>query len=344
MQFFYSDDIKKHHPTDFYRRGTVISHPEQPDRSDTLRTALKANGFEEHAVSDFGLAPIKAVHDPGYVEFLSGFWPRRAEIDANATEFLSTQFPRMEMSRRPGGLAGQLGYYTSDTSTPILEGTWQAVYQSAQTALSAADAATATDAAYALCRPPGHHAFAAAACGFCYLNNSAIAAQHLRQKLGGPVAVLDIDVHHGNGTQEIFYPRNDVLTVSLHADTNNYFPFFAGYADETGTGDGAGYNINHPLAHHTSDDAYLPVLETALKQVTDYRPAALVVALGLDASEHDPIGVLDITTSGFEAIGRMIGQVATREGLPTVLIQEGGYMTTHLPDNLIAFLKGYRGG
>ena len=338
MQFFYSDITNNHHPDTFYRRGAIINHPEQPDRSSILRHALREKGFRERHVADFGLSPLIAVHRPDYIEFLSTFWKRRMEIDPHATEYLSTQFPRKEMSRRPEGLAGLLGYYTSDTSTPILEGTWPAIYQSAQTALSAAEA-TITEAkpSYALCRPPGHHAFAAAACGFCYLNNTAIAAQYLRQKLQGNIAILDIDVHHGNGTQEIFYNRNDVLTVSIHADTNSYFPFFAGYADETGAGDGEGYNLNFPMAHHSGDEAYYPVLERSLRKIEAFKPAALIVALGLDASEHDPIGVLNITTPGFKNIGRMIADI----NLPTLFIQEGGYLTDHLPENLVAFIEGF---
>jgi acetoin utilization deacetylase AcuC-like enzyme len=337
MHFFYSDITNNHNPETFYRRGSIISHPEQPERSEILRNALQENGFHAQGVSDFGISPLEAVHLPDYIEFLSTFWQRRAEIDPTASEYLSTQFPRVEMSRRPSGLIGQLGYYTSDTSTPILEGTWSAVYQSAQTALSAAAAMNGTNPSYALCRPPGHHAFAAAACGFCYLNNTAIAAQYLRQKLNGPIAILDIDVHHGNGTQEIFYSRNDILTLSIHADTNTYFPFFAGHADEIGSGNGEGYNVNFPMTHHADDDAYYPVLEKALRKIQDFSPAALIVALGLDASEHDPIGVLNITTKGFKNIGRMIAN----SNLPTLFIQEGGYLTEHLPKNLIAFMQGF---
>src|SRR5262249_37760766 len=153
-------------------------------------------------------------------------------------------------------------------------------------------------AAYALCRPPGHHAYADYAGGFCYLNNTAIAAQRMRDVLGRPVAVVDIDVHHGNGTQDIFYSRNDVLTISVHADTRNYFPHYCGYAEETGSGAGRGYNINMPLAHRLGDADWLEAVRAALAQVGQFEAAGLVVSLGLDASEHDPIGALNVTTEG----------------------------------------------
>jgi acetoin utilization deacetylase AcuC-like enzyme len=250
---------------------------------------------------------------------------------------LPTQFTKPQMQRRPTGLQALLGFYAADTSTPIRAGTWDAAYGSAQVALAAADAAVATGAAYALCRPPGHHAYADCAGGFCYLNNTAIAAQRLRERFDRPVAVLDIDVHHGNGTQGIFYRRSDVLTVSLHADPSNYFPFYAGYAEQVGEGAGAGSNLNLPLAHGSGDPVFLAAVGRGLERVRSFQPAALVVALGLDASEHDQLGVLKVTRAGFAEAGRMIAAL----GLPTALVQEGGYAGEPLQQDLLAFLNGF---
>jgi acetoin utilization deacetylase AcuC-like enzyme len=227
----------------------------------------------------------------------------------------------------------------ADTSTPIRAGTWAAVYGGAQAAIQAADAGLEEGTAYALCRPPGHHAYADSAGGFCFVNNSAVAAERLRAKVGGRVAILDVDVHHGNGTQGIFYERADVLTVSLHADPSNYFPYYAGYADETGRGAGEGFNRNLPLPPGSGDDAFLEALEQGLEAVQASGARALVLALGLDASEEDPVGVLKVTTDGF---ARAAERVA-RAGLPTVLVQEGGYLCEALPRNLTAFLGAFEG-
>jgi acetoin utilization deacetylase AcuC-like enzyme len=190
--------------------------------------------------------------------------------------------------------------------------------------------------AYALCRPPGHHAYADRANGFCYLNNVAIAAQQLRRQ-HARVAILDIDVHHGNGTQGIFYSRADVLTVSLHADPKNFTPFFVGHAHERGEGAGLGYNINRPLALGTNVEDYLRALRDACASIRAFSPGALVVALGLDAHERDPYKGLAITTAGFAQI---LGEIA-RLGLPTVLVQEGGYLSDDLGPNLASALRGF---
>jgi len=191
------------------------------------------------------------------------------------------------------------------------------------------------DAAYALCRPPGHHAYRDLAGGFCFLNNSAIAAAHLRLK-HERVAVLDVDVHHGNGTQGIFYERGDVLTVSIHADPNSFYPFVWGYAHERGAGPGLGTNLNIPLPIGTGDDGYLQALWKAQAMIAAFAPAALVVALGLDASEHDPLAGLAVTTDGFRRIGHAIARLK----LPTVFVQEGGYLSDSLGVNLTPVLAG----
>lgn len=337
MRVYHSTASSDHDPQTFFRRGVTIAHPESIERYLTLRNAVVEAGFDVRDAADHGLEPLTAVHAPEYIEFLAEGWNRRGEIDAAALELLTTQFARPQMHRRPDSLAGLLGYYTADTSTPLRAGTWRAVYGSAQAAISAADAALAEGAAYALCRPPGHHAFADCAGGFCFVNNTAVAAQRLRDRSAGRVAVLDIDVHHGNGTQGIFYDRADVLTISMHADPGNYFPYYAGYAEEIGNGAGRGFNLNLPLAHGSGDEPFLRALATALARIGEFAPAALVVALGLDASEHDPLGALKVTQQGYAEAAHTIARL----GIPTALIQEGGYLCPALPLNLLAFLRPF---
>jgi acetoin utilization deacetylase AcuC-like enzyme len=337
MIFYHSKKSLCHDTENFFRHGAIIPNPENTARYISLRDAILSTGQVLQEAPDQGLAALAAVHDPAYLEFLAGAWGRRAEIDEGAVELLPTQFAKPQMQRRPEGLRALLGFYAADTSTPIRAGTWDAIYASAQVALAAADAAGETGAAYALCRPPGHHAYADCAGGFCYLNNTAIAAQRLRQRFDRPVAILDIDVHHGNGTQGIFYRRSDVLTVSVHADPSNYFPFYAGYAEQVGEGEGAGCNLNLPLPHGSGDPAYLAAVARGIERVKSFQPAALVVALGLDASEQDPLGVLEVTRAGFATAGRLIAAL----GLPTALIQEGGYAGRPLQQDLLAFLDGF---
>jgi acetoin utilization deacetylase AcuC-like enzyme len=331
MRVFHSPESPRHDPEWYWRRGTPISHPEQAARYAILRDAALKGGHALAESGDHGLDPIRAVHNPAYLAFLSEAWSRRGEMPGLGDEILTGAFARPHMHRTPKGLLGLAGLYMADTSTPIRAGTWPALYGAAQCAIAAADTALAAGHAYALCRPPGHHAYADSAGGFCFINNSAIAAARMRAATGGPVAILDIDVHHGNGTQGIFYGRADVLTVSVHADPSDYFPFYAGYADETGTGEGAGFNRNLPLPPGSGD---APWLEAA---IAAHRPRALVVALGLDAAADDPIGALKVTRSGFAGAAERIA----RAGLPTALVQEGGYLCAALPENLTAFLAAF---
>lgn len=344
MIVVHSPASSRHDPTGYFRRGRIVEHPEQAQRYAILRDAAAAAGHRLVEPADHGLAPLEAVHEPGYLELLRTAWDRRAELPGVGDEILTGHFARPQMHRRPTGLLGLLGYHMADTSTPIRAGTWAAVYGSAQAAIEAADLAFAQGHAYALCRPPGHHAYASSAGGFCFLNATAIAAERLRARTGGPVAILDIDVHHGNGTQGIFWRRGDVLTVSVHADPSNYFPFYAGYADEVGDGDGdgEGRNLNLPLPEGSGDEPWLARIAEGLAAIEAFRPAALVVALGFDASADDPIGALKVTTEGFARAARLLAQPAFRA--PTLLVQEGGYLCAALPRNLVAFLAAFDEG
>ena len=337
MQIVYSAEHERHQPKTFIRRGAVIANPEVPARAATLLAAVRAAGHRIVAPDDFGAAPREAVHGKDYLDFLATIHANWQTLAGAAEEVVPNIHPGRHMARRPIGLAGLVGYHTADTACPIGAGTWQAATASANVALHAASLVLAgARVAYGLCRPPGHHAYADQAGGFCYLNNVAIAAQHMRRSLGR-VAILDIDVHHGNGTQGIFYERPDVFFASLHADPGDYYPFFAGYADETGAGAGTGANLNLPLVQGSGDREMLAALDTALAAIRRHAPDALLVSLGFDASEHDPLGVLKVTSAGFAAMARRIAAA----DLPTVLVQEGGYMSAVLGENLACFLAAF---
>jgi acetoin utilization deacetylase AcuC-like enzyme len=237
----------------------------------------------------------------------------------------------------PTHIVGRLGWHAADTGCPIGPGTYAAACAATDVATTAAQLVMdGEDAAYALCRPPGHHAYRDLAGGFCFLNNSAMAAAQLKLK-HERVAILDVDVHHGNGTQGIFYERPDVLTVSIHADPVFFYPYVWGYAHERGAGPGLGANLNIPMPKGTGDDDYIKAIGEAEKTIRAFAPGALVVALGLDASEHDPLAGLAVTTAGF----RRIGAAIARLGLPTVFVQEGGYLSDILGANLTAALGGF---
>jgi acetoin utilization deacetylase AcuC-like enzyme len=342
MRIYFSDQHVIHAPAAFISRGQVTASPEKPARADALLDAARKAGHEPAAIQSFGLGPVRAVHDADYLSFLEHAWADWSALSDHAPEVIPNVHPGRNMSTRPRAIVGRAGYYQADCACPIGPGTWEGIQVSANCALSAASevmTSSATDYAYALCRPPGHHAYADMAGGFCFLNNTAIAAQYCRDHGANRVAIVDVDVHHGNGTQGIFYARGDVLTVSLHGDPAEFYPFFAGYREELGLGEGGGCNINIPLARDTTDDVYLEHLQEALGKVRAFEAEVLVVALGLDASEHDPLAFLRITGDGFRRIGEALGALA----MPTVIVQEGGYLSEHLGANLAATLAGFEG-
>jgi acetoin utilization deacetylase AcuC-like enzyme len=340
MRVLYSEAQLEHRPRVFVLRGRSVDTPETAERARMIEAALRAAGHAVAAPDDFGLAPIRAVHTPAYLDFLETIHARWTALPGAGPEVVANVHPGRHMAHRPKGVVGLVGWHCADTACPITAGTWTAVTASAQAAVHAAELVLAGEpVAYALCRPPGHHAYADMAGGFCYLNNTAIAAQHLRRRFAR-VAVLDIDVHHGNGTQGIFWERGDVLTVSLHADPADYYPWYAGYADERGEGEGLGANVNLPLPPGSDDSAFLDAAMRGLGAVRDFAPEALVVAAGFDTHEDDPLGVFKVTTPAYREVARRIAAL----GLPTVLVQEGGYGTAALPGNVLAFLAGFEAG
>ena len=338
MKAFLDDRQWHHDPKHFMANGKVYPSPEEPRRIEVLKAAAEDAGCAFEAPRDAGLGPIAALHSPEYLTFLRNIYTRWQRIPDAGPEVIPNIHPASRADGYPKSAVGQAGYHQADTACPIAEGTWEAAYWSAQSAIAGADHLTrAGGAAYALSRPPGHHAFGDLAGGFCFLNNSGIAAQRLLAA-GHRPAILDIDVHHGNGTQGMYYGRGDVLTVSLHANPERFYPFFWGHAQERGEGAGLGANLNLPLARGTGDDDYLAVLAVAVQRIRSFGTTALVVALGLDAFIDDPFKGLAITTPGFAHIGAAIARL----GLPTLFVQEGGYLCDGLSDNLTSILTGFQ--
>lgn len=339
MKFFFDEAQRLHNPVNFLSSGAPQPNPEQPGRVQALLDGAKAAGLIQTATEDHGMGPIARVHSAEYVHFLQHIYKRWQRIEGASPEVIPNIHPDRRTVSYPKSAVGQAGFHMADTACPISEHTFHSAYWSAQTAVSATnDVLAGAKAAYALCRPPGHHAFADLAGGFCFFNNSAIAAAHLKQS-GLRAAVVDVDLHHGNGTQGIFYGDRDVLTVSVHADPIRYYPFFWGHAHERGEGDALGANLNLPLKMGTGDEGFLAALDQGLERVHQFGTDIIVVALGLDAFEGDPFGGLSVSQSGFAEIGKRFAQTE----LPCVLVQEGGYLCDELGDNLTSFMNGFQG-
>ncbi|MEX1035483.1 MAG: histone deacetylase family protein [Sneathiella sp.] len=337
MKAILDDRQWAHDPKNFMSSGVAHPNPEQPRRIEVLKEGAIAAGCGFQAPEDHGSGPIAAIHTAEYLVFLQNIYARWRRIDGASEEVIPNVHPDRRNAHYPKSAVGQAGYHQADTACPIASGTWEAAYWSAQTALTGADMLLSGEkSAYALSRPPGHHAFSDYAGGFCFLNNSAIAAEHLLQA-GRKPAILDVDVHHGNGTQGIFYERPDVLTVSLHADPDRFYPFFWGSAQERGEGAGLGYNLNLPLPRGTGDDEYLKTLDKAFERIQAFGADCVVIALGLDSYENDPLQGLSITTPGFARLGTAISTLE----LPTLLVQEGGYLSKELGENLTSLLTGF---
>ena len=305
---------------------------ERPVRVERISGALGVlPGVETVDVREHGDAPILAVHDHDFVRYLERVCPKIADGEA----VYPYVFPIRLRDRKPVDEEIQAGYYCIDTFTPLTRNALIAAKEAVNCALTGASLIREGEQlAYALCRPPGHHAERFVYGGFCYFNNAAIAAHALSAH--GRVAVLDIDFHHGNGTQDIFYDRGDVLTVSIHGDPAYAYPYFAGFVDERGVGAGEGCNRNFPLPENIGDDDYLAVLREALGLIREFGPGALVLSVGLDIAKGDPTGAWMISTDGFERIGAAVAAL----GLPTLAVQEGGYDTRVIGRNARALVSG----
>lgn len=348
---FFAPEQLLHDPQQFMRLGRIHKPADLPARADALKAALLACGASVQEPADAGLAAIEAVHSPHYVAYLRTAyerWQALANANANAGvqpgpevlpnlwPYYSAEHGRVRPPCPSTSLVAQTGYYLGDLSCPLGAQSWQAILRSAHTAIAAAQAVCDGQAlAYALCRPSGHHAHYDRASGFCYLNNNAIAAQMLAQRFGR-VAILDVDAHHGDGTQNIFYERSDVLTVSTHAQTNDYFPFFTGYEHERGFGQGQGCNLNLPLAHGSGNAEFAIALDKAIAAIEAFKPQALILAMGFDTYKDDPMSVLKFDHAAYTLVGKRLASL----GLPLVVVQEGGYMVSALELGLTALMNG----
>jgi len=334
MRCFWDNRQRAHTPRGEFFNGAMRAAAEHPGRIDAI---LETIGSTE-APTDRGMKPLLRIHSGEYLEFLRTAldqW-RAAGRDGDAFPYT---FPID--GRRPLKLSridALLGQYSFDTSTPIGEGTWEASYWAAQTALAATDAALGGKlSAFALCRPPGHHCGRDYLGGYSYLSNAAIAAEHAIAAGKKRVAILDVDYHHGNGTQGIFYDRADVLYVSIHADPVMDYPYFWGHTDETGSGPGEGANLNLPLPRGTDWRDYQPALTEALDRIERHQPELLIVSYGADTYEGDPISHFKLKTSDYAPMARRIASL----GLATVVVMEGGYAVEALGTNVAEFLSGF---
>ncbi len=346
MKVFYSAAHRQHDPPfEVLDGGQRTPYLENPGRIDSILAALREKPWAEIVEpAEFGLEPILAVHSTDYMEFLASAWqqwlaayPENQQAPADAP-LLPATFALRRQPHVPTTILGRAGYYMMDLSAVIVAGTYVAALASANCALSAAQAisdAAAGRRAFALCRPPGHHAGRDYAAGYCFINNAAVAAHYLSDR--GKVAILDVDYHAGNGTQDIFYERSDVLTISIHADPASEYPYYAGYADETGAGPGLGFHCNFPLPAGTDDARYLATLDEAIGLIERFSPAYLVVSVGMDIYEKDALGRFKLSTGGIGATGQRIAQF----GLPTAILLEGGYNNADLGHNMVTFLAPF---
>lgn len=341
METIYSEDHKlRDAQTELYG-GQLVYPFERPSRLDYIHARLTEVGLGPITAPDtFGMEPILAVHDAAYVDFLQTAWDRWQAAGFKGEAIASTWPARRMVQARPSGIDGQLGYYALAAETSITQGTWQAALSSVHVALTGAERLrTGARGCFALCRPPGHHAAKDLYGGYCFFNNAAIAAQHLRDTGMARVAILDVDFHHGNGTQDIFYDRGDVLFISLHGTPEEAFPYFLGYANETGSGAGEGHTLNLPMPRGTGFGVWRTALATALARIADYAPDALIVSLGVDTFETDPISFFKLTSPDFITMGADIAAA----GLPTLFVMEGGYDIAEIGINTVNVLEGFQG-
>ena len=343
MDIIYSDrHALRNANTELYA-GELVRPFECPERMDHILEQLHARRIGPiSAPGSFGLDPILRIHDADFVEFLETCW-RDWTAAGYQGEAIPTCWPSRDMPRMvpPREIDGRIGYYALTAETSISEGTYEAARASVDVALAAQQViADGKPAAFALCRPPGHHASNGMFGGYCFFNNAAVAAQAFLDQGARRIAVLDVDFHHGNGTQAIFYDRDDVLFLSLHGDPMEAFPYYLGGADETGTGAGDGFNVNYPLPPKTGFEAWRAALKDAIARIDAYGPDALIVSLGVDTFERDPISFFKLTSADFTTYGADISRLK----LPTLFVMEGGYAVAEIGVNTVNVLEGFEEG
>lgn len=336
MKAVYSDAHRLHRPGDVVENGIVRQSRDVPERLDALLRAVRRSGHEIVAAHDHGMEPLSAVHSARYLDFLSTAFADWTRAGLGGRVFPATFDACPQIYRTGWSVVAKAGHYLRDQLTPVDEDTWHAAYWAAQAVLTAASLIRNGETrAYALCRPSGHHAGRDFGAGATYLNNAAIAARFLARDMR-LVAVIDIDVHHGNGTQDIFWDDDRVFFASVHRSPAAYYPHFTGFADETGGASAKGGNLNHPLPAGSGDNAYVDGILKCLAAGLQHEPAALVVSLGFDALVSDPAKGLLVTENAFERIGAMLGPLS----IPILLVQEGGYDLANLENVANRFLAG----
>ena len=346
MITFFTPHHKLHAPEYEFFRGERVACFESPARADFVRTELIERGHEIREPSVDSSEVLRQVHSARYLAFLETAWAQWVAVDAAnaARQPFPSVWPvrTLRIDVEPQNFTSKLGLYSMDNGTPMVAGTWAAAKAAADAAASAAvlvSGKSGIRAAFCATRPPGHHAGADFMGGYCFLNNAAVAAQTFRNQGSAKVAILDVDYHHGNGTQSIFYDRADVLFVSIHGDPHTEYPFYLGHADETGEGAGHGFNLNLPLPAGSSKAVWFAALATACEKIKQFGADALVVSLGLDTFEDDPISTFALKSSDFIELGAVLKQL----GLATVFILEGGYAAKELGLNAANVLAGFEG-
>ncbi len=342
MQTVLSEQHKLHFPQGELAGGKLVRPYECPERWDYIVQQLDQAGLKERkAPKPLDPALVEQVHTPAFIKFLSQAWDAW-QAEGFDGEAIPTVFPARRMQQRePNYIDGRLGYYAMALETAITSGTWEAAQSSAAVAQTAQELISdGAKTAFALCRPPGHHAGADLYGGYCFLNNAAIAAQGFLNQGAERVAVLDVDFHHGNGTQDIFYQRDDVLFLSLHGAPEDAFPHFLGYADEKGDNKGQGYNFNYPLPPGTPYTEWLKALQDALQKTATYSPDVLIISLGVDTFKEDPISFFKLESEDFSHYGKAIAGLK----IPTLFVMEGGYAVEEIGINTVNVLTGYLDG
>jgi acetoin utilization deacetylase AcuC-like enzyme len=323
--------------------GAIVPGFELPSRAEYIRQRVLSENLGpilEPRTHD--LSAAKRVHRADYVDFLPTVWNLWQASGRDGTAMPYTWPTRgLRGDVRPSNIDAQLGYYSFDAGANFVAGTWDAIKSSYDVALTAAALVRQGErAAFALCRPPGHHAGAAFMGGYCYINNASVVAQWYRDQGAARVSILDVDYHHGNGTQEIFYERGDVQVLNLHGDPMVEYPFFLGHADEKGSGAGEGFNVNYPMPHGTTFETWGAALDDACARLVAYRPDVVVVSLGVDTFEKDPISQFKLKTQDYPRIGQRIAKL----GLPTLFVMEGGYAVEEIGVNAVGVLTGFEEG
>ena len=341
MLTIYSPDHELRNARTELYGGELVAPFECPQRVQYVLDRIQAVSLGEVIqADDFSIEPIYRIHDRAFIEFLQQCWSEW-QAEGFKGEAIPTVLPVRGMQQRiPNYIEGKLGYYAMAIETSISEGTWPAARASANVALTAQGHINrGKDAVFALCRPPGHHAASDLFGGYCFINNAAVCAQAFLDQGAKRVAILDVDFHHGNGTQSIFYDRSDVMYLSIHGDPREAFPHFLGYGDEKGHDTGAGFNHNYPLGPNTAYEVWSKAMEDACKQIRDYAPDALIISLGVDTFEGDPISFFKLTSDDFKRYGATIAGL----NLPTVFIMEGGYAVEEIGINTVNVLTGFEG-